>query len=438
MLRRWSEFRRRQRQILRASNAPTARAGTTAAEDGTPATQGSAPAAQEQTRATHKGGDESDEQQLEDDLVTGVLPLESERGSARRRDYGTAGHPLNRQSPFYIGFVGAFGVLVAYGLVRALSQLTQVITLLVVAFFLTLALNPLVEALNRRGLRRPLSVAIVFVGLVAVFTALGFVVVPPAAQQGTMLAESAPKYLDNLLNNRVVQQLDSHYHVVDTFQRELQKRVTDGDFMSGVFGGVFGFGKAVASGFFAFLTVLVLTLYFLSSLPRVKQAAYGIVPISRRERFASLSEEIMRRVGSYAIGQVAVATINAICSWVMMSIVGIRYAAVLAIVVGLLGLVPMVGASLGAAIVCTVALFDEPKKAVVALVYYVVYQQLENYVVAPKIMQRTVSVPGAVTVVAALVGGALLGLLGALLAIPVAAGLLLIYEEVLLPRQRQT
>jgi len=438
MLRRWSEFRRRQRQILRASNAPTARAGTTAAEDGTPATQGSAPAAQDETQATQKSGDESDEQQLEDDLVTGVLPLESERGSARRRDYGTAGHPLNRQSPFYIGFVGAFGVLVAYGLVRALSQLTQVITLLVVAFFLTLALNPLVEALNRRGLRRPLSVAIVFAGLVAVFTALGFVVVPPAAQQGTMLAESAPKYLDNLLNNRVVQQLDSHYHVVDTFQRELQKRVTDGDFMSGVFGGVFGFGKAVASGFFAFLTVLVLTLYFLSSLPRVKQAAYGIVPISRRERFASLSEEIMRRVGSYAIGQVAVATINAICSWVMMSIVGIRYAAVLAIVVGLLGLVPMVGASLGAAIVCTVALFDEPKKAVVALVYYVVYQQLENYVVAPKIMQRTVSVPGAVTVVAALVGAALLGLLGALLAIPVAAGLLLIYEEVLLPRQRQT
>jgi len=438
MLRRWSEFRRRQRQILRASNAPTARAGTTAAEDGTPATQGGAPAAQDETQATQKSGDESDEQQLEDDLVTGVLPLESERGSARRRDYGTAGHPLNRQSPFYIGFVGAFGVLVAYGLVRALSQLTQVITLLVVAFFLTLALNPLVEALNRRGLRRPLSVAIVFVGLVAVFTALGFVVVPPAAQQGTMLAESAPKYLDNLLNNRVVQQLDSHYHVVDTFQRELQKRVTDGDFMSGVFGGVFGFGKAVASGFFAFLTVLVLTLYFLSSLPRVKQAAYGIVPISRRERFASLSEEIMRRVGSYAIGQVAVATINAICSWVMMSIVGIRYAAVLAIVVGLLGLVPMVGASLGAAIVCTVALFDEPKKAVVALIYYVVYQQLENYVVAPKIMQRTVSVPGAVTVVAALVGGALLGLLGALLAIPVAAGLLLIYEEVLLPRQRQT
>ena len=146
----------------------------------------------------------------------------------------------------------------------------------------------------------------------------------------------------------------------------------------------------------------------------------------------------MRRVGNYAIGQVAVATINAVCSWIMMSIVGIRYAAVLAVVVGVLGLIPMIGATFGAAIVCTVALFDEPKKAVIALVYYIVYQQVENYIVAPKIMERTVSVPGAVTIVAALAGAALLGLFGALLAIPVAAGLLLIYEEVLLPRQRQT
>ena len=152
----------------------------------------------------------------------------------------------------------------------------------------------------------------------------------------------------------------------------------------------------------------------------------------------SLSEEILRRVGSYAIGQVAVATINALCSWIMMSIVGIRYAAVLAVVVGVLGLVPMVGASLGAAAVCVVALFDDPKKAAIALVYYVIYQQVENYVVAPRIMQRTISVPGAVTVIAALIGATLAGMLGALLAIPVAAGVLLIFDEVVLPRQSQT
>jgi len=257
-------------------------------------------------------------------------------------------------------------------------------------------------------------------------------------QQGTLLAENAPTYLDGVLNNRFIRELDSHYQVADKLQAELQNRVTDGNFMSGLAGGVLGAGKAVLSGFFSFFTVLVLTLYFLSSLPKVKQAAYGMVPASRRPRVISLSEEIMRRVGSYAIGQVAVAAINATASWVMMTIVGIPYAAVLAVAVGFLGLLPMVGATLGAALVCTVAVFDEPRKAVIALVYYVIYQQIENYVIAPRIMQRTVSVPGAMTVVAALAGAALLGMLGALLAIPVAAGLLLLYEEVLVPRQRRT
>ncbi len=437
MLKRWSDFRQRQREILRASNAPTAIA---IAQNGRASTGGGAetePGVETEPGAETGPGAEGGEQP-ERDLLMDALPLGAEQPPNGRRDYGTAGRPLNRQSPFYVGFVGALGVLVAYGLFRALGQLTQVITLLVVAFFMTLALNPLVEALNRRGMRRPLSVTIVFVGLVAVFTALGFVVVPPVAQQGGLLANNAPKYLDDLLGNQLVQNFDSHYHVLDKFRVEVEKLATDGNFMSGLFGGVLGAGKAVASGFFGFLTVLVLTLFFLSSLPRVKEAAYAMVPSSRRLRFVSLSEEIMRRVGSYAIGQVAVATINAICSWIMMSIVGIRYAAVLAVVVGFLGLIPMVGATLGAAVVSLVALFDDPTKAVIALVYYVAYQQLENYVVAPRIMQRTISVPGAVTVIAALAGGTLLGVLGALLAIPVAAGLLLIYEEVLLPRQHQT
>jgi predicted PurR-regulated permease PerM len=162
-----------------------------------------------------------------------------------------------------------------------------------------------------------------------------------------------------------------------------------------------------------------------------------VVPASRRPRVISLSEEIMRRVGSYAIGQVVVAAVNAFCAWIMMSIVGIPYAAVLAVAVGFLGLVPMVGATLGAVLVAVVALFDDPKNAVIALVYFIVYQQTENYLVAPRIMQRTVSVPGAVTIVAALIGGTLLGMLGALLAIPAAAGLLLLYDEVLVPRQRR-
>jgi predicted PurR-regulated permease PerM len=385
-----------------------------------------------------------DDEQLTRSLLGDTLPRQDAEPMAAepdlrgaRRPFGQAGRPLNRQSPFYVGFVGAIGVLAAYALWQAVSSLGTVLTLLTIAFFLTLSLNPVVELLVRRGLRRGGAVAAVFALAVGAFVLLGFVVVPPVTQQAGELAQSAPLYVNDVLSNARVQDIDQHYHVVDKIQEEINKRLTDSDFMSEVAGGVLGAGRILAEGIFSTLTVLVLTLYFLSSLPTLKQAAYAVVPASRRPRVISLSEEIMRRVGSYAIGQVVVAAVNAFCAWIMMSIVGIPYAAVLAVAVGFLGLVPMVGATLGAVLVAVVALFDDPKKAVIALVYFIVYQQTENYLVAPRIMQRTVSVPGAVTIVAALIGGTLLGMLGALLAIPAAAGLLLLYDEVLVPRQRR-
>ena len=423
MLDRWKEYRRRQRAALRESNRPS----------------GLAP-----------GQVSEVDEQLARDLLTSVLPptegatetagetpSEPGAGQGEGRRFGAAGRPLNRQSPFYVGFVGAFGVIIALGLWHLLGRLSAVLTLIVVAFFLTLALDPIVQFLTRRDIKRPAAVAIVFAGVLVVFTLLGLLVVPPVIQQGTELVQEAPGYVDSVLDSRIVRQVDQDYQVVDKISEEFNKRLTDSAFLSQVFGGVLGAGRALVTGVFQFFTVMILTLFFLANLPKVKGAAFGMVPASRRTRVTSLSEEIMRRTGSYAIGQVAVATINAILSWIMMTIVGIPYAAVLAVLVGVLGLVPMVGATLGAALVCTVAVFDEPRKMIIALVYYIVYQQVENYVVVPRIMQRTVSVPGAVTVVAALAGAALLGLLGALLAIPIAAGLLLLYEEVLLPRQRR-
>jgi predicted PurR-regulated permease PerM len=278
---------------------------------------------------------------------------------------------------------------------------------------------------------------VVFAGLLVAFVLIGFLVIPPVVVQGTELAQQTPGYIEDLLGSPWLLDLDKSYDVIDTIREEVQARMTDQKFLEGLLGGILGAGRAVLNGVFQVFTVLVLTLYFLSSLPRVKHAAYALVPATRRVRVESLSEEIMRRTGSYAIGQVVIATLNAVLSYVMMTLVGIPYAAVLAVTVGLLGLIPMIGATLGAAVVCVVAFFDEPKKALIALVYYLIYQQVENYVVAPRVMQRTVSVPGPVTIVAALAGAALLGVLGALLAIPVAAGLLLLYEEVLVPRQRR-
>ncbi len=422
VLARWREFRYAQREALRASNQPLERA-TEAPSTTDPLTDVLPGLRIPDQQAEPTSGDTNTD-------VNGTAPQGGQR-------YGQAGRPLNRQSPFFMGFVGALGVLTALLLWQTLGRLATTITLLVVAFFLTLALNPLVEFLTRRGVKRPGAVALVFAGVVVVFTLIGLLVVPPVVQQGAELAAKTPDYLTQILNKPVVRDLDRHYQIVHKIEAEFNKRITDSSFIGQVAGGVLGVGAAVIGGIFQVFTVLVLTLFLLSSLPRVKQAAYAIVPASRRPRVISLSEEIMRRTGSYAIGQVAVATINAACSWIMMMIVGIPYAAVLAVSVGILGLVPMVGATLGASLVVIVALFTEPRDAIIAAIYYIVYQQVENYVVAPKIMQRTVSVPGAVTVVAALAGGTLLGVLGALLAIPVAAGLLLLYEEVLLPRQRR-
>lgn len=408
---RWGEFRRRQRAALEESN----RLDT----DGAPAVEAELvePRAADAGSPTGTGTD-------------GTGP------TGMNAAFGDAGQPLNRHSPFYLGFFGASGAMLAFGLWTSLGRLATTITLLLVSFFLALALNPVVDRLAARRMPRGLAVTLVFSGLILAFVVLGFLVVPPVVDQGGALVQQAPQYVGDLLNARWVRELDQHYEVIDRARTELTARLGDQTFIEGVLGGLLGAGRAVLSGVFQVLTVLVLTLYLLASLPRVKHAAYALVPASRRPRVASLSEEIMRRVGSYAIGQVAIATLNACMSWLVMTIVGVPYAAVLAVSVGLLGLVPMVGATLGASLVCVVAFFDEPRKALVLLVYYVVYQQIENYVIAPRVMQRTVSVPGTVTIIAALAGGALLGILGALLAIPVAAGLLLIYEEVLVPRQQ--
>lgn len=448
--RRWTQYRRAQRERIADVRAQQRSGGPGHPAQATPGTLGTQTTPAAPVQLQERPGPE---EASGPDLLASTLPL-GESGpdgataepdgrpsratsNGRSRDYGRAGIPFNRQSPFYVGFVGALGVLVAYAVVQAIGRLDTTITLLIVSFFLTLSLNPLVEALTRQRMRRGWAVAIVFLGLLAVFTLIGMVVIPPVAAEATELSTRAPGMLDDLLRNRVVQDLDQRYEVIQRIQEEISKRVADGNLWAGIFGGVLDAGRIIASGVFSILTVLVLTLYFLATLPSVKQASYALVPATRRTRFISLAEEIMRRVGSYAIGQVAVAATNAFCAWIMMSLLDVPYAAVLAVAVGLLGLIPMVGATLGASVVALVAFFDEPQKALIVIIYFIVYQQLENYAVMPRIMQQTVAVPGALTVVAALAGGTLLGILGALLAIPFAAGALLIYEEVLVPRQQQ-
>lgn len=340
---------------------------------------------------------------------------------------GTPGPPLRRGNPFTFGFFAALGVLVALGLWNAAGQARSVLILLLVSMFIAVGLNPLVEWFMRRGLKRGLSVGVVFLLMILAVAGVAVAIVPVVSDQINSLIKNAPEWLDLLKNSKTVDDLDNKYHFIDKAQEYIQ----DPALAQRAFGGILGVGKVVAGALFNTFTILVLTLYFLASLPSVKRAAYSLVPRTRRTRVSILGDEVLGRVGGYVSGQFLVALTAGVMMFIFLEIVGLReYAVALAIVVMFCDFIPMVGGLIGVVIVALIGFTGGVGIGIACLIYGIIYQQVENYVVAPRIMRRAVDIPGAVTVIAALLGGALLGVVGALLAIPSAAAILLIIREV--------
>ncbi|KAA1420813.1 AI-2E family transporter [Nocardioides humilatus] len=346
--------------------------------------------------------------------------------------YGEPGAPFDKKSPFYIGFVGGLGLLLAYWLFQALIGIGSVLMLVVVSFFLAAGLNPSVEFLERRGVRRSWACAFVIsaaLGTVALFIVA---IVPVIADQIQALTDNAPIWLDELEKNQNVQDLNDEYEIVD----KAKAFITDGDFIATLFGGALGFGLKIISALFNAFIIVVLTLYFLASLKTTTHAIYRLAPASRRDRVEKLGDKVIHNIGGYVSGAFVVAMCAGISSLIFLQFTEIReYAVALAFVVAVLDVIPMIGATLGAVIVCAIAFATDVKSGVAAVIFYVIYQQVENYVIYPRVMGRTVDLPGAVIVIAALVGTALLGVVGALLAIPAAAAVLLIIREVVIKQQ---
>jgi predicted PurR-regulated permease PerM len=348
--------------------------------------------------------------------------------------FGPLGRPFNRAHPFLFGFLGALGVLTALALAQAMARASQMLVLILTALFLAIGLNPAVEAMRRRGLTRGLAVAVMLVVVVGFSAALAAAIVPPVINQTTQLISNAPEFLEELRRNSTIAQLDKDYEFIERAQERLTERVQDGKLVFSAFGGVVGVGRTVLSGAFSFLTVLVLTLYFLAALPRMTSIAYRMVPISRRERVRLLSEEILVRIGGFVGGQLVIAALSGLSTLVLLTIMDVPYAISLAMLVAVFGLIPLIGATLGAIAVVLVSLTVSTVTTVIVLAFYVLYQQFENYVIAPRVMRRAVHVPAVVTIVSALIGASLLGLLGGLIAIPLAAAVLLVIEQVVIPR----
>jgi predicted PurR-regulated permease PerM len=353
-----------------------------------------------------------------------------EAGVSDEQEFGEPGRPFDRRSPFYVGFLAALGVACAAAIAWSVIIAGQILTLLGLAFFIALGLEPVVVWLYRHGLPRWLSVILVLLAALGMVTGFLLLAVPVVVSQANHLADAIPRYLHSAnRHNTELGKLNARYHIVDSLQRLLQGKVA--------FNAAIGIGKAVLDVVVSFILVLVVAIYLLVDMPRVRHGLYQLAPRSRRPRMVLLTDEMFSRVGGYVLGNVMTSLIAGFATWAWAMVFGIPYALLLGVLVALLDLIPMIGSTVGGIIVSLVALTISPALAIATAAFYFLFRILEDYLLTPRIMAHTVAVPGLLTIVATVVGGALLGIIGALVAIPIAASIKLLLDEVLSPRLEQ-
>jgi predicted PurR-regulated permease PerM len=380
--------------------------------------------------------DDTADQTVPADVADAVQAAEQEAAELTQDPplYGSPGRPLNRRSPFSVGLFGAFGVAVAYLLARMLLDASSVLVLIGLALFLAIGLDPAVQWLVRRRLPRWAAVtviAVLTVGAVGGFLAAA---IPPLVAQATQFADQLPRYTAQLRDHSTtLGHFDARFHLQERIDRTTSTLNT-GD----VFGGLLGAGKVVLSATTSTLTVLVLTVYLLADLPRIRRLIYRLIPASRRPRAILLGDEMFTRVGGFVLGNLLTSLIAGAGTFVWLAIFRVPYPILLAITVAILDLIPIIGSTVGGILVSLVALTVSLPVALATLAFYVAYRLAEDYLIVPKIIGRTVQVPATTTLLAVLIGGAALGFVGALIAIPVAAAVGILLREVAFPRLDRT
>jgi predicted PurR-regulated permease PerM len=355
---------------------------------------------------------------------------EIEAGVTGDLEYGRIGRPFDKRSPFFVGLLGGLGLAVAVAISWTFVALAGILLLLVFSLFIAVGLDPVVAWLHRHGLARWAAVSVVL--LVALGALVGFfaLAIPVVVSETGRLSSSIPHYLHSLRNHSTtLGKLSARFHIAASLQRLLK-----GGGSSAVFGGIAGLGGAVLTFLGSIVLIVPVSIYLLVDLPRVKRGIYQLAPRSRRARMVLLTDELANRVGGYMLGNVLTSLVAAVLTYAQALIFGIPFALFLALLVAVLDLIPVIGSTIGGILVTLVALTVSPTVAVATGIFYVIYRVWEDYMLTPRIMSRTVDVPGLVTVVATVLGGALFGIIGALIAIPVAAGMKLMFEEISQPR----
>jgi predicted PurR-regulated permease PerM len=351
--------------------------------------------------------------------------IETAEAERQTGGFGRPGRAMNRHSPFFIGMTGAAGVAVTYGLVELLLRARTVLILIGLAFFIAAGLDPVVTWLTRRGMPRWAAVTtVVFAGL-ALIGAFLAAAVPPLAAQASALINDLPHYVHQMQNHSsTLGKLNDKYHIQQRVTTLLNTKGTV------LIGGVIGAGQIVISTLSSMLLVAVMTIYFLAAMPRTKLFFYRLIPHSRRPRAILIGDEIFTKVGGYVLGNVITSFIAGAGTFFWMLAFNIPYPALLGLLVFLLDLIPVIGSTIGGVIVTLVALTVSLPVAIATLVFYCGYRLAEDYLLVPRIIGHTVQVPALVGMIAVVLGGVLLGIIGALIAMPVAAAIGLILNEV--------
>jgi predicted PurR-regulated permease PerM len=329
-------------------------------------------------------------------------------------------------SPFKWGFFGGVGVLLAYVLYQSLDTLRGTLIVLAVSALLAIGLDPAVSLLIRRGIRRGFAVLVVMLGLLAFVGGVLFAVIPPIVTEVGQLFSDLPARLEELVQNPTIRTLDERFGIIDRIKQSLQN--TDPDT-------VVTAGFTVAGVIVDLLIVIILTLYFLAGFPRIKRAAFKLAPASNRVRVTELGEKILRQMGSYLGGATLIALLAGVVAGTFAALADIKYPWAIGLGAALLDFIPVVGPIVVGIGMLLLGFGTSPITGVVAGAFYLIYHLFEAYWLYPKVMHRTLSISTAAVVVAIVVGGALLGVTGALMAVPVAAAIQLIIREVVYPMQ---
>ncbi|WP_158863489.1 AI-2E family transporter [Leifsonia sp. AG29] len=345
---------------------------------------------------------------------------------------------LYRRSPFLFGFMltlGALGALVAGFM---LYGLRSILFSVFFAAFATVGLDPLVRWFQRRGMSRAWAVVTVILLIIALLVAIIWVIVPLLVQQIGFLATAVPQEISRLRDEGWFDPANSASNgVLGQLLSWISEQARNPQTWASIGNGLLGFGLSLLNAFTTGFFIAILTIYFIASYDATKQSLYRLVSRSHRDRFEGYTERILQNFGKYLSGMVILAFCNAVYSLILLLATGVPGAFLIALAAFFITLIPLIGTVLTTAVMSVLAFIHSPVSGVIVLVLMLVYMQVEAYILTPRVMGKAVQVPGSVVLISALAGSTLFGLPGALVAIPISAGIILIVKEIVMPRKER-